>query len=77
MKAFHSFPDHGVYAERDLQALARQADRLGAGLITTEKDWVRLPPAWRRRVEAWPVRVRFEDERTIRRLLPQGPDDLN
>jgi len=76
LKAFRDFPDHGVYAERDLQALARQADRLGAGLITTEKDWVRLAPAWRRRVESWPVRARFEDERAIRKLLPRGPDDL-
>jgi tetraacyldisaccharide 4'-kinase len=33
-----------------------------AGLVTTEKDWVRLPPTWRERVSAWPVRARFEDE---------------
>ena len=77
LKAFRSFPDHGAYAERDLLALAQQAERLGAGLITTEKDWVRLPPAWRRRIEAWPVRVRFEDERAIRSLLPAGPDDID
>ena len=77
LKAFRGFPDHGAYVERDLLALTRQADQLGADLITTEKDWVRLPPAWRKRVEAWPVRARFEDERAIRRLLPKGPDDLD
>ena len=47
---------------------------LGAGLITTEKDWARLPPDWRRRIEAWPMRTRFEDERAFLRLLPKGPD---
>lgn len=77
LKGFRSFPDHGVYAERDLTTMAAEAERLGATLITTEKDWVRLPPAWRRRIEAWPVRARFEDERVIRKLLPKGPDDLD
>lgn len=74
LRAFRSFPDHGAYAERDLKVMAAQADRLGAGLITTEKDWARLSPDWRRRVEAWPMRTRFEDERAFLRLLPKGPD---
>ena len=34
-----------------------------------EKDWVRLPPAWRERVTAWPVRARFEDEAALDALL--------
>lgn len=74
VRAFRSFPDHGAYIERDLQALATLADREGAGLLTTEKDWVRLPSAWRRRVEIWPVRARFEDPRAILKLLPRGED---
>lgn len=74
LKGFRSFPDHGVYSPAVLAGLAREADRLGAGLITTEKDWVRLPPDWRSRVEAWPVRVRFDEEDTILDLLPQDLD---
>jgi tetraacyldisaccharide 4'-kinase len=77
LKGFRAYPDHAVYSEEALDALAREADRLGAGLITTEKDWVRLPPAWRRRIEAWPVRARFEDEQMILDLLPRDPDDLD
>ena len=50
--------------EQSLRAAA-----LGAKLITTEKDWARLPPAWRRRVTAWPVRARFVDEAALDRLL--------
>jgi tetraacyldisaccharide 4'-kinase len=41
----------------------------GAGLVTTEKDWARLPPAWRPRVAAWPVRAQFEDEAAVDALL--------
>jgi tetraacyldisaccharide 4'-kinase len=66
---FAPFPDHATFAEGDLQALADRAALFGASLITTEKDWVRLPPAWRARVAAWPVRARFEDEADVDRLL--------
>jgi tetraacyldisaccharide 4'-kinase len=66
---FAPFPDHAMFSEGDLKALRDRAALLGAGLITTEKDWVRLPPAWRARVAAWPVRARFEDEAALDRLL--------
>jgi tetraacyldisaccharide 4'-kinase len=66
---FAPFPDHAAFTSGDLQALRDRAALFGAGLITTEKDWVRLPPAWRARVAAWPVRARFEDEAALDRLL--------
>jgi tetraacyldisaccharide 4'-kinase len=66
---FAPFPDHAAFTQGDLQALADRAALFGAGLITTEKDWVRLPPAWRTQVVAWPVRARFEDEAALDRLL--------
>jgi tetraacyldisaccharide 4'-kinase len=59
---FAPFPDHANYDERLLRFLAARAKALGAGLLTSEKDWVKLPPAWRDRVRAWPVEARFEDE---------------
>jgi tetraacyldisaccharide 4'-kinase len=66
---FAPFPDHAAFSPGDLKALSERAALFGAGLITTEKDWVRLPPAWRARVAAWPVRARFEDEADVDRLL--------
>ena len=66
---FAPFPDHGGYEEATLRFLARRAAELGAGMVTTEKDWVRLPPAWRARVVAWPVAARFEDEAALDALL--------
>jgi tetraacyldisaccharide 4'-kinase len=77
---FAPFPDHARHAEETLRFLARRAEQFGAGLVTSEKDWVRLPPAWRERVTPWPVRVRFEDDAAVERLLaplrvprPAGP----
>lgn len=69
---FAPFPDHAAYTERDLDFLAARAAQFGAKLVTTEKDWVRLPPDWRARVTAWPVRARFEDEATLDALLARA-----
>ncbi len=66
---FASFPDHAAYGEPTLKALAAQANAYGAGLVTTEKDWVRLPTAWQSRITPWPVRARFEDEAALEELL--------
>ena len=66
---FANFPDHFAYDEATLKMLSDRAEQFGAGLVTTEKDWVRLPPAWRDRIHAWPVRAVFEDEAVLERLL--------
>jgi tetraacyldisaccharide 4'-kinase len=66
---FAPFPDHGAYDAGTLSFLADRAASLGAGLVTTEKDWVRLPPEWRERVTAWPVEAVFEDAAALAGLL--------
>ncbi|HEY1561068.1 MAG TPA: tetraacyldisaccharide 4'-kinase [Caulobacteraceae bacterium] len=66
---FAPLADHEVPSERFLAFLARRAETLGAGLVTTEKDWARLSPAWRGRVKFWPVAVRFEDDAALAALL--------
>jgi tetraacyldisaccharide 4'-kinase len=69
LKDFWPFPDHHAYDEATLKRLADRATQFGAGLVTTEKDWARLPAAWRERVTAWPVRAVFEDETALEALL--------
>ena len=66
---FAPFPDHHAYDEATLRRLAERAAQFSAGLVTTEKDWVRLPPEWRGRIAAWPVRAVFEDEAALDALL--------
>jgi len=66
---FAPFPDHAAFSEADLRFLSERADQFGARLVTTEKDWVRLPPVWRDRITAWPVRARFEDQTGFETLL--------
>jgi tetraacyldisaccharide 4'-kinase len=66
---FAPFPDHAAFREGDLAFLASHAERHHARLVTTEKDWFRLPPEWRARVISWPVKATFEDEAGFQRLL--------
>jgi tetraacyldisaccharide 4'-kinase len=69
LKDFAPFPDHVAYDEAVLRRLAERAAVFGAGLVTTEKDWVRLPSDWRAKVTAWPVRAEFDDPAALDALL--------
>ncbi|MGU3667760.1 tetraacyldisaccharide 4'-kinase [Methylobacterium sp. A49B] len=72
-----AFPDHHPYRERDLAALAAEARRLGADLVTTEKDAVRLPPDRAAGIRVLRVRLVLDDaealRRQLRRALGGGP----
>ena len=41
--AKRAFPDHYQYTQQDIEQLLSLAEKKKAKLITTEKDWVRLP----------------------------------
>lgn len=72
LRDFWPFPDHHAYDDATLQRLADRAAQFGAGLVTTEKDWARLPAGWRAKVAAWPVRAVFEDEAALEALLAKA-----
>ena len=54
------FPDHHPYKDDELIELLNGAAAAGAIPITTEKDWVRLGPAFRSKIRALRVRVEFD-----------------
>lgn len=77
LKDFVPYPDHAELSDRDFAFLNDRASVYGAGLVTTEKDWVRLSPEKRARVSPWPVVAHFEDEAAFAaflrdRLKPQS-----
>jgi tetraacyldisaccharide 4'-kinase len=71
---FAPLPDHRKIDNDTLRFLSQRASAVGAGLVTSEKDWARLSPEWRAKVAAWPVRARFEDEAALSSLLERAFD---
>ena len=55
---FEIFPDHHRYAEAETEALLQRAPKL----VTTEKDWLNLPPRFQNdgRITALPIRVEVD-----------------
>ena len=60
------FADHHPYTDADLTQLYEEAMQSGAELVTTQKDWMRLPADWRDRVLTVPVRIHFSADDTIK-----------
>ncbi len=57
-----AFPDHHDFTDEELRNLRKNADDKGAVLITTEKDYVRLPPEYRSIVSVVKIHIMFADE---------------
>lgn len=55
------YPDHYVYTQADIDALRLESEVLGARLLTTEKDAVRLPADFRSEIIVLPVRLVLDD----------------
>ncbi|HWE76565.1 MAG TPA: tetraacyldisaccharide 4'-kinase [Stellaceae bacterium] len=64
-----SFADHYRFSDADLGALAARAQANTAMLMTTEKDWVRLPQTWREKIRTLKIALRWDDSASLERVL--------
>ena len=55
-----SFADHYQYTENDIKSLMDLADKYNAKLITTEKDWVRLPENFQDKIKYAKLETKLE-----------------
>jgi len=66
----HGFPDHHVYTGHDATTLLNEAADTGATLVTTAKDYVKLPQALRAACVVVTARLAWENEAMLEALLP-------
>ena len=64
-----AFADHYPFDEGDMRGLLAEAERLRAIPVTTRKDYVRIPPAFRSRVTVVTVRLEWSEPAQIEALL--------
>ena len=67
-----SFADHHPYSAHDLTRIQEEAHRHGAEMITTHKDWIRLPGDWRERVSLLPVSIQPDDAEALLQAIETG-----
>jgi tetraacyldisaccharide 4'-kinase len=56
-----AFADHHLYSDEEVEALLAEAEAKGLQLLTTTKDWVRLPDRFKSKVAALQVEITFRD----------------
>lgn len=64
-----SFPDHYPYSESDIINLRARAQEWNAELLTTKKDFLRLPADARDSIHTADVRLAWEDESALADFL--------
>jgi tetraacyldisaccharide 4'-kinase len=67
--ATHGFADHHPFTEAEIAQICTEAEVLDATPVTTEKDAVRLPGAFRDRIEKLPVAFVWDDTTAIADFL--------
>ena len=55
-----SFPDHWQYTVEDIEILLKLAKKHNAKLVTTEKDWVRLPEKYQSKIKYAKLEMNIE-----------------
>ena len=64
-----SFPDHHPYRAGEVARLRETAEHAAVRLVTTAKDWIRLPSGLREGIEVLEVEIRWRDAALLQRLL--------
>ncbi len=64
-----SFPDHSPFSDEVLKRLIESSKLFNAQLVTTEKDFMRIPEKYRAFVSFIPVTIKWENENLLNSLL--------
>lgn len=60
-----SFPDHHLYNEKELRGLLDKAQKANMALVTTRKDWVRLPKYYQDKIQVLDITLQWHNESAV------------
>ncbi len=69
--SFHRFADHHPYTEKEIMMLAEEAKEKNATLITTEKDFIRIPEKMQDSVKICRITLQWQDKQAIKSFLEE------
>ena len=69
MKQTQIFPNHHIFTNREMVNLFEKARRDNLKLITTEKDWVRVPKVFRAKIHCHQIEMVWSQENDIDKRL--------
>tara|TARA_Y100000590_G_C15710929_1_gene1010256 strand:- start:188 stop:1183 length:996 start_codon:yes stop_codon:yes gene_type:complete len=64
-----TYPDHHIFDENDLLSLAEIANKTQSILVSTQKDYVRIPKSYRSLINTLEGKIVFENEDLIKEIL--------
>ena len=64
-----TYPDHHIFDENDLLSLVEMANKTKSILVSTQKDFVRIPKSYRSLVNTLEGEITFENEDLIKEIL--------
>ena len=62
-----SFPDHHFYTDRQLADIFKIADKNNALVVTTEKDYVKLPKSFKKKI--YPIKIELHLSKSDKLLM--------
>lgn len=75
---FEIFPDHHPYTILDMVKLKKIHKKFpGSTLITTEKDWFRIPPTHIENISILNISLHFENEENIKKFILERINNID
>ena len=71
------FPDHYNYQDKDISEIINKANSHNAEIITTEKDFNRIPQNFREKISFLEINIKIKDENKLVKFLKTKINEIN
>ena len=72
-----TFPDHYNYRDKDISKIINKANSHNAEIITTEKDFNRIPQNFREKISFLEINIKIKDENKLIKFLKSKINEIN